>query len=297
MKKDDLSNEFARLENEVRQLCKDVANLKNTIELQGSASLDDALQMRGLTVFRENPTEGLFIPKDAPKDLKDVFYETLKKYSFRLFLRDLIRDENCFEIRNSTRYYSKETAKKYLDFLEEVGAVEALQSQRYRVKPGPIRSFGPTLEWFIAEIFKREFLSPAIYGVSLKDTPSGGDYDVIAKWEQQIVYVEVKSSPPKGIEIKEVSAFINRINDLIPHVALFFVDTELRMKDKIVVMFEEELKNRYGNKARGKYAIQRLVDELFHINDFLFIVNSRKDVISNIRLCLRHYLSSRVIKV
>jgi len=107
------------------------------------------------------------------------------------------------------------------------------------------------LDGFVAEMFKREFASPAIYGVSVKNTPSGGDYDVIASWNQRLVYVEVKSSPPKGVEQSEISTFFSRINDILPDVAFLFNDTQLRMKDKLVVMFEDDLMRRYGRESEN----------------------------------------------
>ncbi len=64
---------------------------------------------------------------------------------------------------------------------------------------------------------------------------------MVALLEGWLVYMEVKSSPPKNIEGDEVHAFLARLKDLLPHLALFFVDTELRLKDKIVPFFETEL--------------------------------------------------------
>jgi len=139
-------------------------------------------------------------------------------------------------------------------------------------------------------MFKREFASPSIYGVKLKKTSSGGDYDVIAAWNQRLVYVEVKSSPPKGIETSEISTFFSRLEDLLPDVAFLFNDTQLRMKDKLVVMFEEELEKRHGKKAKTLYPVERLIDELFHVQNRIFIVNSKKDIAENFKICLRHHL-------
>ena len=102
-------------------------------------------------------------------------------------------------------------AKGYCDLLSEMGTIIAEGKKGYRTRVSPLYSFGPTLEWFIAEMFKEEFASPAIYGVSVKKTPSGGDYDVIASWNRRLVYVEVKSSPPKGVESSEISTFFSRI--------------------------------------------------------------------------------------
>jgi hypothetical protein len=62
------------------------------------------------------------------------------------------------------------------------------------------------------------------------------------------------------------------------------------MKDKLVVMFEEELKRRYGKEAKTLYPVERLVEELFHVQNHIFIVNSKKDVVENFQICLKHYL-------
>ncbi len=94
--------------------------------------------------------------------------------------------------------------------------------------------------------------------------------------------MEIKSSPPKQIYDREVSSFLNRIDDLVPDIAVFFVDTELRMKDKIVPMFEDELKKRYGRPVTA----ERLVKELFHISEKIFIINAKGGITANIRTVL-----------
>jgi hypothetical protein len=105
-----------------------------------------------------------------------------------------------------------------------------------------------------------------------------------------LVYVEVKSSPPRGIEQSEMATFFSRIDQILPEVAILFDDTQLRMKDKLVVMFEEELKRRHGRRSKTLYPVNRLVDELFHVQNRIFIINSRKDIFENFSICLRHNL-------
>ena len=214
----------------------------------------------------------------------------MKKYSFRLVLRDMIKFQNGFRIQDLTRYCSSRVVQGYCDLLCETGMIVKDGRGRYRTHVSPLYSFGPTLEWFIAGVFQREFASPAIYGVSVKNTPSGGDYDVMASWNQRLVYVEVKSSPPKGVERNEISTFFSRTEDILPEVAFLFNDTQLRMKDKLVVMFEEELERRYGRESKMLYPVERLIEELFHVQNRVFIVNSKKDVVGNFRFCLKHFL-------
>ncbi len=220
----------------------------------------------------------------------------MKKYSFRLVLRDMIKHQDRFRIQDLTHYCSSKAAKGYCDLLCEMGSIVRNGKGWYRTRVSPLYSFGPTLEWFIAQMFKREFASPAIYGVSVKKNPSGGDFDVIASWNRRLVYVEVKSSPPKGVELSEVSTFFSRIDDLLPEIAILFNDTQLRMKDKLVVMFEEELERRHGAESGKLYPVERLIEELFHIRHRIFIVNSKKDVRENFQICLRDHLRHEVVQ-
>lgn len=281
---------------EIHSLRKKIRSLTQKIESIQAASTEDPspvermLKMRGITVFRKNSTDRLFFPPDLSPFYKTRFYEMMKRYSFRLVLRDIIKYQEGFGVRDLTHYCSAKVVQGYCHLLSEMGVITKNGRGKYRTCVSPLYSFGPTLEWFIAEVFKREFASPAIYGVSVKKTPSGGDYDVIASWNQRLVYVEVKSSPPKGVELNEISSFFSRMEDLLPEVGILFNDTQLRMKDKLVVMFEEELEKRYGRESKTLYPVERLIGELFHVQNHVFIVNSKKDVVENFQYCLKHHL-------
>jgi len=281
--------EIQSLKKQVRSLTKEIESIK-AASTEVSFPVEKMLNMRGIKLFRKNPIDRLFFPSDfSPLD-KTRFYEMMKKYSFRLVLRDVIKYQDGFRIQDLTRYCSPKVVQGYCNLLCEMGAITRNGRGRYRTRISPLYSFGPTLEWFIAEMFQREFSSPAIYGVSVKNTPSGGDYDVMTSWNQRLVYVEVKSSPPKGVERSEISTFFSRMDDLLPEVAFFFNDTQLRMKDKLVVMFEEELERRYGRESKTLYPVKRLIEELFHVQNRIFIVNSKKGVVENFQYCLKHYL-------
>lgn len=249
-------------------------------------SLEGYIKRRGLEFVRKNPRDALILPSNCNEATENLFYQLLKKYSFRLFLRDVIKHRDSFHLEDLLRYCPKPTASKYLDLLLKEGVVKK-DGQRYRLVSNTIYSFGETFEWFVAQIFQREFNSPAFWGVKLKGGRYGGDYDILAEMEGHLVYVEIKSAPPKHIELKDISAFFNRLEDIAPHLSLFLEDTNLRMKDKLVVLFQEELKNQLGKNA---FPVIRLRDEIFCIEDSLFIMNSIPDLIQNIGFCLRHYL-------
>lgn len=289
MKLQEALREIQALKKKVRSLTREIESVKAG-SIEDSSSVEKMLRMRGIRVFRKDPTERLFFPSDLSPLYKIRFYELMKRYSFRLVLRDMIKFQDRFRIQDLTRYCSAGVVQEYCDQLYEMGMIIKKGSGKYRTRVSPLYSFGPALEWFIAEMFKREFASPAIYGVRVKNTPSGGDYDVIASWNQRLVYVEVKSSPPKGIEQNEISTFFSRMGDVLPDVGFLFNDTQLRMKDKLAVMFEKELKNRYGEKSKTYSPVERLVEELFHVRHRIFIVNSKKDVVENFQICLKDYL-------
>lgn len=289
MKLKEALREIQSLEKKVRQLTREIECIK-VASTEDPSPVEKMLMMRGIKVFRKNPTDRLFFFPELSPFYRTQFYEMMKKYSFRLVLRDMVKYQNRFAICDLTHYCSSKVVQGYCNLLCEMGVIVKDGRGKYRTQVSPLYSFGPTLEWFVAEMFKKEFASPAIYGVSVKNTPSGGDYDVISSWNQRLAYVEVKSSPPKGVEQNEISTFFSRMDDILPDAAFLFNDTQLRMKDKLVMMFEEELERRYGRESKTLYPVERLIEELFHIQHRIFIVNSKKDVVENFQICLKHYL-------
>jgi hypothetical protein len=214
----------------------------------------------------------------------------LKRYSFRLFLRDVIKHQLLFTLQQATRYSTKEVTGEYIKYLVKIG-IAVPENSAYRLTKAPIKSFGETLEWFVAEIFKREFSAEATWGVKMKRPGIGGDYDLLAKIDGSILYMEIKSSPPKQIYQNEIRAFFDRVYDLMPEIAIFFMDTELRMKDKIVPMFEDELRFRFAEPPE----IKRMEKELFEVDSErpkIFIINAKDSIINNIEKALaRHFRS------
>ncbi len=252
------------------------------------ASVLAMLKRRGFRVLSHNPTGNLFFPHTKLEDsfFEDALYEMLKKYSFRIFIRDVIKNRKKFAAKDLLKYSTLEWVESYIAFLLERGVIDETGPGQYTLRSETVFSFGDTLEWFVAAIFERELSSPALWGVRLGGTDAGGDYDVIAAVEGELVYVEVKSSPPKNIEELEVAAFLKRAETLGPSIAVFLEDTRLRMKDKIVPFFENAV------KARG-LEVKRLHDETFSIEDKVFITNSFPDIAANIGSCVERHLRGR----
>lgn len=267
------SEDIESLKLEIKRLRKSLTELTPPLEV--------LLKRRGFKIYKKEPADDLLIPDSK---YKESYYEMLKKYSFRLFLREVIKKQKFFTVQDVTRYATADVTKEYVEYMYNIGLLEKL-TDGYRLSIGPIKSFGETLEWFIAEIFKNEFFVEAIWGLRFKRPEVGGDYDLIAKVDGSILYMEIKSSPPKQIYQNEISAFFDRVFDLYPDISIFFVDTELRMKDKIVLMFDEELKKRYKEQVE----IRRLEKELFEIWDKIFIMNAKDSIVANIEKILSYY--------
>lgn len=277
----ELHGEVETLKAEIRRLRKALSEL--------TPSLSTILKRRGFRIYKKEPADDLLIPKN---EFIDEYYEMLKRYSFRLFLRDVIKHQPVFTLQQVTRYATKEVTAEYIDYLVKIGLAEKAENTFYKLKSVPIKSFGETLEWFVAEIFRREFASEAVWGVKMKRPMVGGDYDLLAKIDGSILYMEIKSSPPKQVYQKEVSAFLDRVYDLMPEIAIFFMDTELRMKDKMVPMFEDELKIRFSEPPE----VVRMEKELFEIKTErpkIFIINAKDSIINNIEKVLARYFIIR----
>ena len=273
MSRDAFTDEAHYLRDEIKRLRKSLSELTTSLEV--------LLKVRGFRIYRKEPSEDLLLPK---KEFLESYFEMMKKYSFRLFLREVIKHQEFFKLENVTRYATQEVTKDYVEYMIKTDLVEKLPDG-FRLTIGPIKSFGETLEWFLSKVFKVEFAAEAIWGIRFKRPRVGGDYDLIAKVDGKILYMEIKSSPPKQIYQKEITAFFDRLSDLLPGIGIFFVDTELRMKDKIVLMFEEELKVRYGSPPK----IIRMEKELFQIDDKIFIINAKDSIAANLEKVLSWY--------
>ena len=227
-------------DHEIGRLKAELLRLRALIRDQ-TAPLAVLLRRRGFRIYRKEPADDLLLPAIPGRDR---YYELLTRYSFRLFLRDVIKHQPLFSAAEVTRFATPAVTGAYLRELADLGVV-ACGENGCRLAAGPVKSFGPTLEWFVAETIRREFAGEAIWGAKMRRSGVGGDYDVLARLDGLLLTVEVKSSPPKQVYQPEIGGFFSRVSDLLPEVAVFFMDTELRMRDKLVPMFEEEFTRRH----------------------------------------------------
>ena len=144
-------------------------------------------------------------------------------------------------------------------------------------------SFGETLEWYVCSVLRKEFCFSSAWSVLLAGQGIKGDYDVLASAEGKLIYVETKSSPPKHIHESQVSEFLARTKHLGPDMAVFLVDTELRLEDKILKIFQSVLP---GDKGRELQAAAK-PQAVYRTSWGLCIANAKRDIVANLAECLR----------
>lgn len=139
--------------------------------------LERALKLRGYSITDSCSLDRVILPKN--KDVFERYYNYLFSYRFRRFLSDIIQIKNYgfFDINLLLTRWDKKEIFEYLDFLLISGIVEEKDNKFYFYYK-TLDNFGETLEWFIAQVLKREFYLPVLWGVKLLDISGGGDLDL-----------------------------------------------------------------------------------------------------------------------
>jgi Holliday junction resolvase len=216
-------------------------------------------------------------PPDLAGDAAEALAERLGHYAFRLFLRGAILARGPFRPEDPTRYLSAPQAQRMAADLVALGLAEPAASGRYRLRL-PADSFGGTLEWWVGRELARRLQLDVATGVRSGARGVGGDLDVVAAAEGKLVYVELKSSPPKHVAPEEVAAFLRRVRALRPAISMLAVDTALRLRDKLLPMLEEAV------AAGGRIAPEprRIVRDTWAVAPQLYLVSARYDLVDNV---------------
>jgi hypothetical protein len=233
------------------------------------------LRRRG---FFTTPGELLVpFPADFAGPAADLLAERLSHYAFRLFLRGALLGGPTFVAADATRYLSDEKCREHAEALVRMGLADQLVDATYRLRY-PARSFGGTLEWYVARELRQRLGFDVALNRKFRAPGVGGDLDVVAAAEGKLVQIELKSSPPKHLSMAEAHAFFDRVAALKPDVALFVVDTALRLGDRVLPMIESALRARRPD-APPPVRVER---ELYAIGPHLYVLNARPDLMANV---------------
>jgi hypothetical protein len=213
-------------------------------------------------------------PDELDDAAADRIAERLSHYAFRLFLRGAILARGPFRPQDATRYLSPAQAGRAALELLRLGLAEPAGAGHYRLRHRA-RTFGGTLEWWVGRALATRLRCDVATGVRTGAKGVGGDLDVVAAVEGKLVYVELKSSPPKHVSREELRAFVARVRALRPHLSILAVDTALRLADKVLPDL--------AALVPGAKPV-RLSRENYRVAPRLYAVNARQDLVEN--LCL-----------
>ncbi|HET6436719.1 MAG TPA: hypothetical protein VFG59_01565 [Anaeromyxobacter sp.] len=196
----------------------------------------------------------------------------LSHYAFRLFLRGAILAGGPFRPADATRYVAGAVAARMATELVRLGMAQPAGRGRFRLIHPPA-NFGGTLEWWVGRELCRRLSAPVATGIRSGAQGTGGDLDVVLALEGKLVYVELKSSPPKHVSTAELASFLARVRGLRPHLSVLAVDTALRLRDKTLPGLVRLLPG--ANPVR-------LLRENYRVVPSLYAVNARQDLIENL---------------
>lgn len=224
----------------------------------------------------------LDVPFDPHRPDVDRVVDLLDRYAHRLFLRGAIQRPEGFAPAECTRYLTPDAALRAAREFVSLGLLRPLDDRdtaetKYALVH-KARSFGGTLEWLVAYELRRRFALRAVPGVKFHAPGVGGDLDVVACAEGRLVVLELKSSPPKHLHEDEVIAFVQRTRALRPHVAVFAMDTALRLQDKVLPMLCAHARAPGGPELRPR----RVNGELFALTPHAYLVNARPSLMLNV---------------
>lgn len=217
----------------------------------------------------------------------------MDKYKFRRLLRWLIerRTEGPFAEAFLCKQIGckQESLQEYLEALAKDRLVSYLDSKWGIVPEVEIDSFGPTLEWYVAQKLAEKLHWHATPSVYLDDIDCN-DFDVVAVRGSDIVMVECKTTEPDRIEEDDITTFCKRHNFLGADLSLLLVDTDKPVERLAarVDSFAREL----GDKLPAPVKVDPGA-HVFWIRRYIYVGNTYAGagdgVLRTLQTCLRDY--------
>ncbi|MFQ5963873.1 MAG: hypothetical protein ACE5KZ_06280 [Candidatus Scalinduaceae bacterium] len=265
--------------------------------LEDDRSIEKTLIRRGYT-FKSNKTglsKKLLLNIDIFEEEQEYrLYKLMNDVSNRVILKKICTSKPKFTKEELYDKWSTDKIDNLLKELVEIRAIINNQDGNLSLKKREAE-FGENFEWYISEIFKREFYCTSDWGVHIVEAPNGGDYDVLARSENNLIYVECKAKKPSNIDEKEIISLLKRDEFLRSYITILLVDSTDDINSienlfkKICLRINELIPKHNINFVMGKPPYtEKLYEHLFHFQSRLFVVNSKKPVIETFKLCLRH---------
>jgi hypothetical protein len=219
------------------------------------------------------------------EDRFTTLYEAFGENTFRKLLRHVFfhQQGTLSELRRICS--GEQKLAHYLDFMRKHLLIE-VEGEDWCKGPfyKPVNNIGSTLEWYIAEWFRRWLQVPARHGVTIKGVADGGDLDVVAFVDGIRVMVECKSGSPAQISETDVQLFFSRAADFNPEIAVLLIDTDSRIDQQIDIF--NRLRSS-GDPLKPQDAGKNLYWGARHI----YVTNTKNGIGESLSAILRLYYS------
>jgi len=249
-------------------------------------SIEGTLRQRGWDRVYHSSTGGLLLPRPAEGEVVERYYADLTRYHFRRLLQEVMA-LRTLGAAVTRRLEERWGAGAVATSVQRFAAYGFLRRQKgtWAVTVPRGATFGDTLQWFVAQVFRREFAAPAAWDVRVGEIAAGGDFDVLTVLQGRLGYVECKGSPPYNVTAGSLARFLERLRRLRPEFAILFVDTTLRIDRNIIDNLARLWREDHGREAR----VARVTPGRYEIGEGrdLFVITGRRSLIANLRWCLR----------
>lgn len=261
--------------------------------------LETTLRRRGLVLVEHSDRSKLLFPFDpgfgALKPWEERYLDLMSRASFRKVARAILGGRETGVEVVKLHLIAGDAANEYIDMLASVNAVRRAGDNV--ISTQPIDNFGPTLEWYVAQLCQRELHGSAAWAVTLSGLPSGGDFDTLAWLDPLLVYIEAKSAHPEQIDERELLNFLQRATELAPDLAILLIDTDTKITSTLDRLNEAMLpvmrKASHVNEdwRPDKPFIHSWTDypSIAYGYRNIYMTGAKPTIITQLRRCLQHY--------
>jgi hypothetical protein len=277
------------------------ADRQGTMTFFGPDSVESVLRHRGQVIASRGDVRHILLPlehRDRPLSGEDFlqYVELFGKASFRKLVRRLMRQPRGLTPISELEAIAGESAEDYITFLVRLGVAERGPDGALLTRQ--VHNIGPSLEWYVAELCRRELRGSAEWFVHLEDLQVGGDYDVLAWLPPTLLYVETKSSAPLDVSDSELLNFLQRSQELAPDMAVLLVDTTDSLADflsRLNGLMLPLLRMASGISDpdwRPERPFIGSPEDYPSINfgyRGIYVINTKPSITTQLRRCLKHY--------
>lgn len=182
--------------------------------------LEGLLRQRGHAVTQLGRDRDLLLPfheiTSIRSSFKEILYKLLRKDNFRKALRNWAYGGPVVEGRTTKLIDS------YTGLCDAFGLDIKDDETRRRL-------YASTFEWFVSELFRREFSARATgFRIRLKDADPDDEFDCVALLDRGLVYAECKTGA--GELYEDVRKFIRRDAEVNAEYSFFLYDRDYTFK-------------------------------------------------------------------